>query len=596
MKKTVAILVFSLIALLGSIAENRTALLIANAAYTSFGRLATPLPEARALKATLERLGFAVTLVEDSSREGMLDALSDFEQVLHKRGGIAFFHYGGHGVQVAGKNYLLPADADIPDERRVATRAVDVDEIMASLTASGSDANIVVLDACRNNPLPASSGRAATRGLAVVGAKPRNTIIVYSAESGSVALDGLFTPALTRAIAVPGLSISGVVMQVRREVYEKSKGAQTPGEYNQLFADVYLAGASAKAAPAAASAPAPSAPKLKVSVAYGSIEIRAVTAGTLYLDGVAQGKLGAGAKATLDPVESGDRSVELRYADGQVERKSAAVDEGMAASVSFTYKKAAAPAKPAQSAPATVPAGMVLVPAGSFTMGSPAGETGRSDNEAQHEVSVSAFYIGATEVTQAQYKAVMGSNPSNFKGDDLPVERVDWYDAVAFCNKLSEREGLPKVYTINGTDVSADWDATGYRLPTEAEWEYAAKGGSASGSLAVNAVYAGSANLADVAWYSGNSGNRTRSVGQKRANALGLYDMSGNVWEWCWDIYGNYPSGNQRDPLGASSGGLRVCRGGGWGIDVRYLRSAFRGNGGPDGRGSNLGFRVARRP
>jgi uncharacterized caspase-like protein len=147
MGKIAVVLVLLLAIGANAMSENRTALLIADWAYANFGRLATPVPEARALKAALERLGFEVTMVENSSREGMLDALSDFEQALRRRGGIALFHYGGHGLQVAGKNYLVPANAEIPDERRVATRAVDVDEVMGSLDASGSETNIVVLDA-----------------------------------------------------------------------------------------------------------------------------------------------------------------------------------------------------------------------------------------------------------------------------------------------------------------------------------------------------------------------------------------------------------------------------------------------------------------
>jgi len=220
-------------------------------------------------------------------------------------------------------------------------------------------------------------------------------------------------------------------------------------------------------------------------------------------------------------------------------------------------------------------------------MGSPA-------NKDQHQVNLSSFSIGATEVTQAQYKAVMGTNPSHFKGDDLPAESMSWYDAVAYCNKLSEKEGFAKVYAINGKDVTADWNAKGYRLPTEAEWEYAAKGGQSG--AAQNVKYSGSDNQDQVAWYSGNSGKTTHPVGQKAANGLGLYDMSGNVSEWCWDLHGNYSSGIQSDPLGVSSGGIRVFRGGSWYVDSQYLRSAHRSDNSPDNEGSLVGFRVARRP
>jgi uncharacterized caspase-like protein len=217
----------------------KEALLIANAEYTNFGKLPNPIPDARKLADSLRQIGFQVALVENADREQMLDALGSFEERLKASRGIAFFHYGGHGVQVNGRNYLIPANADIPDEKRVATRAVELDEVMSALDASGSAANIVVLDACRDNPLPATT-RSATRGLSVVQAKPKNSIIIYAAEAGSKAQDGLFTPILANAITAPGRSITDVVMQVRRQVNEQSGGTQTPGEYNQLFDPIVL--------------------------------------------------------------------------------------------------------------------------------------------------------------------------------------------------------------------------------------------------------------------------------------------------------------------------------------------------------------------
>ena len=217
----------------------KEALLIANAEYTHFGKLPNPIPDARKLADSLRQIGFQVALVENADREQMLDALGSFEERLKASRGIAFFHYGGHGVQVNGRNYLIPANADIPDEKRVATRAVELDEVMTALDASGSAANIVVLDACRDNPLPATT-RSATRGLSVVQAKPKNSIIIYAAEAGSKAQDGLFTPILANAITAPGRSITDVVMQVRRQVNEQSGGTQTPGEYNQLFEELYF--------------------------------------------------------------------------------------------------------------------------------------------------------------------------------------------------------------------------------------------------------------------------------------------------------------------------------------------------------------------
>jgi uncharacterized caspase-like protein len=202
----------------------KEALLIANGKYSHFAGLAHPGPDAAKLSAALEGLGFRVRMVSDANREQMLDAIAEFERGLRNTGAIAFFHYGGHGVQVDGKNYLLPADADIPDERRVATRAVALDEVMTAMDAASARASIIVIDACRDNPLPAGSGRNLARGLSVVGLKPKNSIVIYAAEAGSKALDGLFTPILANSLQQKGRSINQIMMSVRSEVYAKSSG------------------------------------------------------------------------------------------------------------------------------------------------------------------------------------------------------------------------------------------------------------------------------------------------------------------------------------------------------------------------------------
>ena len=237
MKKLfLALAVFALAPLL--FAEARNALLIAEGKYKNFGSLATPESEAKNLKKALEKLNFDVKIIVNANKETILDELYDFEKKVQKAGGVAFFHYGGHAVQVKGKNYLIPVDADIPDESRVATRAVDADEVMECMKG---DTNIIILDACRNNPLPAASGRSATRGLVMSDIHPRNSVLVYSAQPGKVAQDGVFTPILTEKILLKE-SFSQILMEVRKEVRERTKYEQNPGEYNELETNIYLAG------------------------------------------------------------------------------------------------------------------------------------------------------------------------------------------------------------------------------------------------------------------------------------------------------------------------------------------------------------------
>ncbi|WP_052324551.1 SUMF1/EgtB/PvdO family nonheme iron enzyme [Haliscomenobacter hydrossis] len=220
--------------------------------------------------------------------------------------------------------------------------------------------------------------------------------------------------------------------------------------------------------------------------------------------------------------------------------------------------------------------GLVLVKGGTFTMGctSEQGSDCYDWEKPAHQVRVNDFHIGKYEVTQAQWRKVMGSDPPNlnFKGcDQCPVERVSWEDIQEFLRKLNAQTGKK------------------YRLPTEAEWEYAARGGNQNNSY----KYAGSNTLSEVAWFTDNSDSKTHPVGTKKANELGLYDMSGNVWEWCQDWYGGYSSNIQTNPTGAGSGFNRVFRGGGWSYGARNCRVSDRGNYTPTDRFYNLGFRLA---
>jgi sulfatase modifying factor 1 len=218
---------------------------------------------------------------------------------------------------------------------------------------------------------------------------------------------------------------------------------------------------------------------------------------------------------------------------------------------------------------------MVYVEGGSFTMGctSEQGSDCYDGEKPSHTVNLSSFYIGKYEVTQAQWRAVMGTNPSSNSGcDNCPVDNVSWDDVQQFIQKLNQQTGKR------------------YRLPTEAEWEYAARGGNKSKGF----IYSGSDDIGAVAWYDGNSGSKTHPVGQKSPNELGIYDMTGNVWEWCSDWYAEYyySSSPNSNPQGPSSGSDRVLRGGSWIYAATYCRVAIRFLSSPEYRTYIYGFRV----
>jgi len=240
---------------------------------------------------------------------------------------------------------------------------------------------------------------------------------------------------------------------------------------------------------------------------------------------------------------------------------------------------------------------MVFVKGGTYWQGS--NEVPYSANERVHRTTVSSFYISSTEITQAQWQDVMGTNPSKFPGKDRPVEYVSWFDAVKFCNALSVKEGLIPAYTITKSTVEWDKSANGYRLPTEAEWEYAARGGqfgAITDEPLKKAPYSGSdTTAASVGWYEANSKKSTKPVAQKAANALGLYDMSGNVWEWCWDWYGAYPKNDVVNPDGSENKtGQKVLRGGSWFTPEKLLRATYRYWNVPTFKVNSVGFRIAR--
>lgn len=257
----------------------------------------------------------------------------------------------------------------------------------------------------------------------------------------------------------------------------------------------------------------------------------------------------------------------------------------------------------------TPPEDFAFIKGGTFKMGSPGSEAWRGDDEKVHQVTVSDFYMGIHEVTQKEYQAVTGTNPSTFSGEHLPVENISWFDVIAYCNARSRAEGLDPVYTVDGQNVTWDQGADGYRLPTEAEWEYACRAGSVTPFNTQTSVSAEEANyyghypyeIENNYFSQGNLKSKpgqyretTINVGSFSPNRWGLYDMHGNVSEWCWDYYGEYPADPRTDPAGPVTGSLRVNRGGGWNDFAKHLRSAYRAATPPGNSSFNLGMRLVR--
>ena len=303
----------------------------------------------------------------------------------------------------------------------------------------------------------------------------------------------------------------------------------------------------------------------------------------VYVDGVKVGQ----SPRVFNGVLVGNHNVEIRKSGYATSRQTVTISEGQTASISgsLTSSTSSSSANTLSSSASslsgnalTIPVKngisieMVKVEAGSFNMGAtPEMINPDTDEKPVHRVTLTNdYYIGKYEVTQALWQAVMGSNPSHFKGDDLPVEQVSWNDCQDFISKLNAMTGKR------------------FRLPSEAEWEYAARGGKKSRGY----QYSGSNTLGDVAWYEGNSGSKTHAVGTKQPNELGIYDMTGNVWEWCQDWYGSYSSSPQTNPTGAVRGSFRVGRGGSWYHSARNCRSSYHDFDTPVSRGNYLRLRL----
>ena len=507
-------------------AQHKIALVIGNGDYESLGRLSNPANDATDVAQALRRIGFDVDLLVDADLETMEAGLIRFGRQLNSlRDAIGFFFFAGHGVQLGGENYLIPARASIGSESFLRSRSISAQVALDEMQRAGNALNIVVLDACRDNPF--GWARSGSRGLTAVTHQPPGSIVAYATSAGSIALDGtgrngVFTAEFLQHIVTPGIDVAEVFRRTGQGVQEATNGKQIPAVYTQFFSTAYLSTSSQTET-------GEKKPGFIIEQEYSEVSMTVLTSGTVFLDGEEIGRLEAGQSATLSDVKIGNRSVEVRYIDGEREAQSISVRANSVATASFIYV-------PHPANGDGMIRGEVLVEGGMFSMGTTGGE---NNEEPVHQVTLDSYYMMRTEVTFNDYDAFARATGRDQPSDEgrgrgnRPVINVTWYDAVAYANWLSERNDLDPAYRISGTTVTWSRVSNGWRLPTEAEWEYAARGGNRSKGY----KYAGSDNPNEVAWHNVNSDNYVHPVGQKKPNELGLYDMNGNVMEWCWDWY-----------------------------------------------------------
>ncbi len=529
--------------------EARVALVIGNSNYKS-APLKNPVNDAKAIADKLQGLGFKVTLKLDQDQKSMAEAIRVFGNQL-KAGGAGLFYYAGHGMQVRGRNFLIPVDADIQNEDEVPYRSVDANEVLSKMETAKNRLNLMILDACRNNPF-SRKFRSAAQGLAQMDA-PSGTLVAFATAPGSVASDGtgkngIYTQHLLASLGQPGVPVEQLFKRVRVGVMKDTRNAQVPWESSSLVGDFYFK-------PGAASATAdPAAIELaywdSIKDSQGADDYRA------YLKKYPNGLFADIAKRrALNPPKPATTTV---------------------VSIAPTHATKPEPAAVAGKTWVEPTTGMefVWIPKGCFQMGSPTSELGRNSNEHQHEVCVDGYWLGIYEVTNAQYRLFKPSHDSgryenvSLNSNNQPVGNVSWYEAMAFAEWLSVKAG--KIF----------------RLPTEAEWEYAARAGTST-------AYFWGDNWRERHNYLSAS---KKPVGSHRPNTFGLYDMLGNVWEWTASIYDSDYKGAERQVASLDADGYRVVRGGSWGNNSAGVRSAYRRSDAPDYQYFHIGFRLVRNP
>ncbi len=542
-------------------ADPRIALVIGNGAYPE-SPLSNALNDSKGMKTALVKLGFQVIYLENADLLQMNRATDEFIGRL-ETDSEGLFYFSGHGSQAEGSNYLVPLQAEIRDEVELQHRAFDVGLVLDKMRKRGNRLNLVILDACRDNPF--KGFKAVIGGLAGMSG-PEGTLIAFASAPNTPALNNrsgnnsLFTKHLLLHIAEPGLKIEDLLKKVRLGVKSDSPNPnrpQTPWENGSLLGDFCFAGCADRAESQA-----------EVELRVAKERIRQLEHERR--DQATQPSIGG---------ERGNDQIAVEEV-GRNKPTPAGVSGKLSGQMPETV--VARPYSGLQPKTESVYGiEMVKIPGGTFQMGcGPKDGECETDEKPRHRVTVPAFAMAKTEITQGQWKAVMGSAPPELHnktcGDDCPVESVSWNEVQAFIKTLNQQTGGH------------------YRLPSEAEWEYACRAGQ-------DTLYCGGDDVDAVAWYYGNSGFKTHQVAGKKPNDFGLYDMSGNVWEWVQDCYHDRYQGAPGDGSAWDGGancasGWRVLRGGAFHYDHEFVRCASRYDPDPDYRGSSSGFRVVVSP
>jgi formylglycine-generating enzyme required for sulfatase activity len=574
----------------------RVALVIGNSNYKTFNVLPNPVNDAKLMETALRESGFEVTLILDADQAQMKRTMLEFGRTLRKGVDASVFFYAGHGVQVKGENYLIPTDADLESEDEVGVQTVDVNAFLETMESAKSPFNIIVLDACRNNPLSAHRGGGG--GLAPVTA-PKGSFVAYSTAPGKVALDGdglvdsPYTLALAKTLSVPGLKLEDVFKKTRELVLASTSGEQVPFESTSITGDFYFKDAPVVEQSVIATPVVPSADPiaadfdlartLNSTSGWDLFLSRHSTASDMRVDLAKQEREKL---ALLLPANPTDPAPAVPVAECL----------GVQATVQG-QSKCLTPQQVFTDCEACPE--MVVVPAGGFVMGSPAKEKDRkSDEGPQHQVTFNApLAVGKFEVTYRQFNEFVKDTHYNGVKSCWSWVGTDWKDTAgrSYLDTGFAQTDFHPVACVNWPDAQAylTWLSkktnAHYRLLTEAEWEYAARAGTSSVFPSRNSLTPKQANF-------NNKKKATMAVGSFSANAFGLFDMAGNVWEWTEDCYED--SYKNADPSGkATNGGNcdRVVRGGGWSNNqAQQLRSACRAFGTATDRADLVGFRVAR--